>query len=139
MPVALVVEMVYLLADLFAGLACEKLVAFDHARIVRNEPRRLSGGAERVKHPVAPRHVLRIEISHAARRFKTYFVHFCCSKIGMNYTTPALCIANRTDLKPHWGFGPKTGKTRPETPPYMLRITLDRVSEMLVMRFVAVE
>ena len=57
----------------------------------------------------------------------------------MNYTTPALCIANRTDLKPYWGFGPKTGKTHPETPPYMLRITLDRVLEMLVMRFVAVE
>ena len=79
--VALVVEMVNLLTNLFTGLAGEKLVAFNYTCIIRNEPCSLSGGTERIKHSVAPRHILRIEIPHAARRLKTYFAHLHYSKI----------------------------------------------------------
>ena len=79
MAVALVVEVVDLLAHLLARLAREQLVALDHARIVRNEAGGLTRRAERIKHPVAPRHVLGIEVPHAARRLKTYLTHHSSS------------------------------------------------------------
>jgi hypothetical protein len=75
MAVGLVVEVVYLLAHLFAGFAREQFVALHHAGIVRRETGGFAGGAERIEHPVAPGHVGRIEISHAARRLETYFAH----------------------------------------------------------------
>ena len=69
-PVALVEEMVDLVADLFAGLARQQLVALHHAGVVRLEPRRRAGGAEGVEHLVSPRHVLGIEVPHPARRLE---------------------------------------------------------------------
>ena len=66
--------MVYLLADLLAGLPRKKLVALDHARVVRLEAGGLAGRAERVEHLVAPQHVLGIEVPHAAGRLETDFV-----------------------------------------------------------------
>ena len=77
MAVGLVVEVVDLLADFLAGLAREKLVALDDARVVRIESRGLAGRPERVEYLVAPHHVLGIEIPHPARRLETNL--FCHS------------------------------------------------------------
>ena len=76
----LVVEVVDLLADFLARLAREKLVALHHARVVRLEPGRLARCAKRIKHLIAPHHVLGIEIPHAARRLETQLLcHNECS------------------------------------------------------------
>ena len=71
--VALVAEVVNLLAHLLARLARQQLVALDDAGVVGLEAGGLAGGAEGVKHAVAPHHVLGIEVPHAARWLETDF------------------------------------------------------------------
>ena len=102
MTVALVVEVVDLLAHLLACLAREQLVALNHARIVRDEAGGLARRAERIKHPIAPRHVFGIEVPHAARRLKTDLTHrsfpssqFHCSILFRFFQSVRFCFMPR--------------------------------------------
>ena len=67
MALALVEEVVYLVAHLLAALAREEVVALYDARVVLLEAGGCRGLAERAEDPVAPDHVSRVEVAHAAR------------------------------------------------------------------------
>jgi hypothetical protein len=74
MTLALICEMVNLIADFLTCLACEKRVRFNNASVVWLKTRGVSRGPECVKNAITPRHIFGIEIPHTARRIKTYLV-----------------------------------------------------------------